>query len=165
MDFLGNLSEILSEKGKEAAETAKKVAEIANVKGQISGLKTEIKKNYRKIGEAYYETYKDTEVSNEFEEYVQAIKEAKANLEELTHRVNELKGQRECKECGRPMKAGDAFCSKCGAKVEEEFFDEEDEEMAENVMFDDEDADMAEDVFLDEEDEDDGVEELEDVEE
>ena len=34
MDFFGNLSEIISEKGKEAAETAKKMAELAGLKGR-----------------------------------------------------------------------------------------------------------------------------------
>ena len=42
-----NLSEIISEKGKEAATAAKKVAEIANLKGRIAGVETEIKKSYK----------------------------------------------------------------------------------------------------------------------
>ena len=49
MAFLDNLSELISEKGKGAAEAAKKVAEIANLKGKISGVENEIKRNYRKI--------------------------------------------------------------------------------------------------------------------
>ena len=84
MDFFDNLSEMISSKGKEAKEVAKKVAEIANLKGKISGLETEVKKNYRKIGEAYYEAYKAAEVTCEFEEYVQAIRDAKKSIEELT---------------------------------------------------------------------------------
>lgn len=172
MEFFDNLSELLSEKGKEAAQTAKRVAEIANLKGQISGIKTEIKKNYRKIGEAYYEAYKSAEVGCEFEEYVQAIRDAERTLEELNHKVGELKGESKCKNCGSFLKADSIFCSKCGAKVEEEFFDEED---AEEDFFDDDTAEEkdAEDFFDDEDAEeddqalfvDDEVEELEEVEE
>ena len=59
MAFFENLTEALSSKGKEAAEAAKRVAEIANLKSQIGTINVEIKKNYRKIGEAYYDAYKD----------------------------------------------------------------------------------------------------------
>ena len=156
MDFLGNISEIISEKGKEAAQAAKKVAEIANLKGKISGLETEIKKNYRKIGEAYFEAYKAAEVTCEFEEYVQVIRDAKATVAELNHKLNELKGDVECKGCGFAIKAGSAFCPACGTKVEVEYFDEEDadEELAEDAVF--------EEVIEEASDE---VEELVDVEE
>lgn len=151
MAFLDNLSEIISGKGKEAADAAKKVAEIANLKGKISGIETEIKKNYRKIGEAYYEAYKSAEVTCEFEEYVQAIRDAKKSIEELKFKVNELKGELVCKGCGSQIKAGSAFCPNCGTKVEVEYFDEEDEIVEEVVE--------AEEVVSDE------VEELEEVEE
>ena len=132
MDFFDNLSEMISSKGKEAKEVAKKVAEIANLKGKISGLEIEVKKNYRKIGEAYYEAYKAAEVTCEFEEYVQAIRDAKKSVEELQYKVNELKGDVVCKGCGSQIKAQSAYCPNCGAKVEVEFFDEEDEVTEEN---------------------------------
>lgn len=149
MAFFDNLSEMISGKGKEAKEVAKKVAEIANLKGKISGLEAEIKKNYRKIGEAYYEAYKSAEVTCEFEEYVQAIRDAKKAVEELTFKLNELKGDLECKGCGSQIKAGSAFCPNCGTKVEVEYFDEEDEIVEEVVE--------AKEVVSDE------VEELEEV--
>ena len=76
MAFFENLSETLTTKGKEAAEAAKKVAEIAGLKSQINTIETEIKKNYRKIGEAYYDAYKDSDVVCEFEENVQSIRDA-----------------------------------------------------------------------------------------
>ena len=125
--FFDSLGEVISGKGREAADAAKKVAEIANLKGKISGLETEIKKNYCKIGKAYYEAYKAAEVTCEFEEYVQAIRDAKKSVEELQYKVNELKGEIVCKGCGNQMKAGVAFCPNCGTKVEVEYFDEEDE--------------------------------------
>lgn len=133
MAFFDNLSEMISGKGKEAADAAKKVAEIANLKGKISGIETEIKKNYRKIGEAYYEAYKSAEVTCEFEEYVQAIRDAKKSIEELNFKLNELKGEQVCKGCGKQIKTDVAFCPSCGTKVEVEYFDEEDETVEEVV--------------------------------
>ena len=142
MTFLDNLSEIISEKGKEAAGAAKRIAEIANLKGQISGMETEIKKNYRKIGEAYYEAYKEAEVTCEFEEYVQAIRDTRKAIDELKRKVNELKGDRECKGCGSLIKSDSMFCPKCGTKVETDFFDDEDTEeiSIQTVLDDDEDT-------------------------
>ncbi len=127
MAFFESLSEALTTKGKEAAEAAKRVAEIANLKGQISGIETEIKKNYRKIGEAYYEAYEDSEVVCEFEEQVQSIRDAKRAVEELEKRIRDLKGDIKCQSCQSLIPADCAFCPKCGAKVEPEFFDTDDE--------------------------------------
>ena len=159
MAFLDNLSEVISEKGKEAADAAKKVAEIANLKGKISAVETEIKKNYCKIGEAYYEAYKSAEVTCEFEEYVQAIRDAKKAVE-VQYKVNELKGEVECKGCGSQIKADNTFCPKCGTKVEVEFFDEEDEEVDDEIV-----VEVAAEEVVTEEAASDEVEELEEVEE
>ena len=126
MAFFENLGEVLSSKGKEAAEAAKKMAEIANLKGQISGINIEIKKHYTKIGEAYFESYKDAEIGCEYEEHVQAIRDAKNAVAELEKRLRELKGTMECQSCGNPIDAECVFCPKCGVKVEVDFFDEED---------------------------------------
>lgn len=156
MAFFDNLSEMISGKGKEAADAAKKVAEIANLKGKISGIETEIKKNYRKIGEAYYEAYKAAEVTCEFEEYVQAIRDAKKTIAELNFKLNELKGELVCKGCGSQIKADNAYCPKCGTKVEVEYFDEEDEEDVVTV------AETMEEA-AEEAEESDEVEELEEV--
>ena len=164
MNFFDNLSEIISEKGKEAAEAAKKVAEIANLKSKISSVEMEVRKNYRKIGEAYYEAYKNAEVSCEFEEYVQAIRDSKKKASELTYKLNELKGELKCKGCGNQIKADSAFCSKCGMKVEIEYFDEEDdlEEECEEVVVEAVVDAVEEEPFFDEVEE---LEELEEIEE
>lgn len=127
MAFFENLSEVLSSKGKEAAEVAKKVAESANLKSQLSGVNAEIRKHYMKIGEAYFESYKDCEVDCEFEENVQAIRDAKKAIAELEKRLRELKGNIKCESCGSLIDAECCFCPKCGAKVEVEFFDEDDD--------------------------------------
>ena len=155
MAFFDNLSEIISGKGKEAADAAKKVAELANLKGKIAGIETEIKKNYVKIGQAYYEAYKTAEVTCEFEEYVQAIRDAKQSIEELKYKINELKGEVECKGCGNQIKSDSAFCPNCGTKVEVEYFDEEDEVVDEEAV----------EVVLREADPEEVVDEVEELEE
>lgn len=164
MAFLDNLSEMISGKGKEAADAAKKVAEIANVKGRINGVETEIKKNYLKLGEAYYEAYKNAEVTCEFEEYVQTIRDAKNAVEELNRKLNELKGDVVCSSCGASVKLGSAFCSNCGSKIETEYFDEEDHTEDADVVEVEEAAEhevVETETILEEEN--DEVEELEEI--
>ena len=128
MAFFENFTEALSSKGKEAAEAAKRVAEIANLKSQIGTINVEIKKNYRKIGEAYYDAYKDSEVVCEFEENVQSIRDAKRAVAELEKKIRDLKGDIKCEKCESLIPADSNFCPKCGAKVEPDFFDSEDED-------------------------------------
>ena len=128
MAFFENLTEALSSKGKEAAEAAKRVAEIANLKSQIGTINVEIKKNYRKIGEAYYDAYKDSEVVCEFEENVQSIRDAKRAVAELEKKIRDLKGDIKCEKCESLIPADSNFCPKCGAKVEPDFLDSEDED-------------------------------------
>ena len=155
MSFFENFSEKLTTKGKEATAVAKKVAEIANLKNKISGIDVEIKKNYRKIGEAYFETYKDAEVTCEFEEYVQAIRDAKKAIIELNKKVRELKGAIECISCGSQIDATSNFCPRCGARVETESFEEETEE-AEDIIIvnvaNEEAEDIAEEIVEEAED-------------
>ena len=127
MTFLENLSEVLTSKGKEAAEVAKKVAEIANLKGQITGINTEIKKHYFKIGEAYFENYKDSQIECEFEENVQSIRDAKNAIAELEKRLRKLKGTIECQSCGSSIDEECTYCPKCGVKVAADFFHEEED--------------------------------------
>lgn len=131
MTFFENISETLTAKGKEAAEAAKKVAEVASLKGQISGIQTEIKKNYRKIGEAYYEAYKDSDVVCEFEENVQSIRDAKRAVEALEKKIRDLRGDIKCQKCESLIPADCVFCPKCGVKLEPDYYDSEDENMEE----------------------------------
>ncbi|MBR5578006.1 MAG: hypothetical protein IKW28_03305 [Lachnospiraceae bacterium] len=144
MAFFENLSEVLTSKGREAAEAAKKMAEIANLKGQISGVNIEIKKHYAKIGEAYFEKYKEIDIDSEFEESVQAIRDAKNAIEALEKRLKALKGTAECQSCGNPIDVQYTFCPKCGEKVAEDFFDEEDD-------FEDAEVQIIEETVIEEE--------------
>lgn len=148
MAFFDTIGDVLSNKGKEAADAAKKLAEIANLKTQIASGEAEVRKGYRNLGEAYYEAYKDAEVTCEFEEQIQAVRDAAKAVEELQKKVNALRGGMECSQCGEVIPDDSAFCPKCGHKVEKEFFDEEEtaEEYTEDIL-----SEEAEEVIKEEE--------------
>ena len=148
MAFFESLSEVITSKGKEAADVAKKMAEIANLKSQLAAINVEIKKNYAKIGEAYFKAYKDSQIDCEFEEEVQTIRDAMKAVQDLEKKIQELKGTVVCKNCGNQMDIKSNFCSKCGEKLEEDYFDEEDEELSEVVG---EDFEIVEEEVLEEE--------------
>lgn len=131
MAFLDNLSEIITTKGKEAADKAKSLADIASLKTQISSCESVVNKNLKKIGQLYFEEYKDSDVVCEFEEQVQAIRDAKKAIEDLEQKIHEIKGTKVCSSCGAVILGDSAFCSKCGTKLEEDFFDDDDADDAE----------------------------------
>lgn len=136
MAFFDNIGDVLSNKGKEAADAAKKLAEIANLKAQIANGEAEVRKNYRKLGEAYYNAYKDSEVTCEFEEQIQAVRDAAKAVAELQKKVNTLRGGMECSQCNAVIPVDSAFCPKCGHKIEKDFFDEEDTVVDDTVVED-----------------------------
>ncbi|MBQ3105495.1 MAG: zinc ribbon domain-containing protein [Lachnospiraceae bacterium] len=130
MDFFGTIGDVISGKGKEAADAAKKLAEVTSLKTQIGTQEAEIKKKYRMLGEAYYEAYKDSEITCEFEEQVQEIREVRAAIQELEKKVYDLKGCKECPSCKAVVADDSCFCSKCGASLKEEGDREEEAEEA-----------------------------------
>lgn len=150
MAFFENLSEVITSKGKEAADVAKKMAEIANLKSQLTAVNVEIKKNYTKIGEAYFNAYKDSQVDCEFETEVQTIRNAMNAVKDLEKKINGLKGTVECKLCGHQMDIKSNFCSKCGGKLEVDYFDEEDEEEFSEIVDVEEFPEVVEEEILEE---------------
>ena len=66
---------------------------------------------------------------------MEAISDAEKMIEELESRISELKGTRHCTACGCDVPEESVFCPKCGVKMEEDtYFDEEDKEVNEVVV-------------------------------
>ena len=126
MAFWEDFSETISVKSKEVADKAKTLTDIANLKGQIVTYENTILRNYREIGRAYYNAHKN-DLTKEFPDEMDNISEAKRKIAELHAKISDLKGTKKCSSCGSEIPNDSSFCSKCGQKVEEEtFFDDED---------------------------------------
>ncbi len=128
MAFWDNFSESITEKGKKVADKAKTFTDIASLKGQIASYENTILRTYKEIGHDYYAAHKDDE-NPEFEQYFDTIKKAEATIADLKKRIGELSGTRHCSSCDNDVPNDSVFCPKCGTKMEEDsFFDEEDVE-------------------------------------
>ena len=155
-DFFGNLGKIISEKAelvaKKAEETVDVVAkkteqtvEVQKIKNQIRTMEKNNERDLTDMGKMIYESFKKgEEVEEKFKELCEAIKEREESIAEMNEEVAELKGKDVCPECKAHLDAGAVFCSKCGAKVNESIFAEEDdveveaEEVVEEVGFEEE---------------------------
>lgn len=155
MAFWENFGETITAKSKEMADKAKNFTDIASLKGQIVSQENAILRYYREIGREYYTAHKDDECV-ECQEKFDAIKKAEGIIEELQKKIAELSGTKRCASCDSEVPDDSAFCPRCGAKLEDDtYFDEEDTEdvVVTEIVDEDEvveDADAVETVVSEE---------------
>lgn len=134
MAFWEDFGETISMKSREMADKAKNFTDIASLRGQIVSYENTIARYYREIGRAYYHAHKDEE-EPESAESMKAIKEAEQMIAELERRISELKGTKKCPSCNSEVPDESVFCLKCGAKMNEDvFFDDEAEVLTDVVV-------------------------------
>lgn len=126
MAFWEDFSETISVKSKEVADKAKNLTDIANLKGQIVSQENTLLRNYRELGLAYYNAHKN-DITQEFPAEMENIVNTKRMIADLNKKIYELKGTKKCSSCKSEIANDSLFCPKCGQKVEDEtFFDDED---------------------------------------
>ena len=136
MAFWEDFSETISSKGKEMAGKAKNLTDIASLKGQIVTYENAIIRAYKEIGRAYYDAHKD-DSSREFPEQMDAVDNAEHMIKDLERRIAELRGTRRCASCDSDVPDDSVYCPKCGVKMENDlYFDEEDSVVSEEPATD-----------------------------
>jgi len=112
VDAAGSAARQVGQKTGETIETAK-----LNMK--IFDLNTEIGVSFREIGRIVYNTHigKETEDSA-LEELLKGIDEKNAEIDGYKVRLAEFKKSVNCPVCKEDCARTDAFCKKCGAKLE-----------------------------------------------
>lgn len=91
MEFFDKLGDTITTKGREVSGKAKELAEIASLKGQINTCEDVIRKNYIEIGRLYYEKC-GQEPGAEYEEFCQAVANAKTGIADLEEKIKQVKG-------------------------------------------------------------------------
>lgn len=145
MAFWEDFGGTISMKGKEMADKAKNLTDIASLKGQIVSYENALSRNYKELGRVYYEAHKD-DFEKEFPDQMEAVENAERMIEDLEKRIGELKGTKRCESCGNDVADDSVYCPKCGVKLEnEQYFDEDDAEIVDVVVTEEtaeEDADV-----------------------
>lgn len=122
MEFFSKLGETLSDVGKDVAQKSKELTGIAKLRLDIKAKEDHIRKLYAQIGKKYYELHKE-DVEPLFDELA-LITEAEEQISSMESEISELKGLKQCSECGEPMMEDAQFCQKCGMKYESVYEEE-----------------------------------------
>ncbi len=104
--------------GRDVSQKAKEVSEIAKLKMDIHSKEDFVEKQYANLGRAYYEANKANASEKDAEQF-RVITEAIEEIKRMNQQVLDIQGVAQCPNCGKKVPAGNAFCSDCGAKLDE----------------------------------------------
>ena len=118
MDFFDNAIN----KAKEVVDIAyKKTEEVVLTEKQkfdIASLNSKIDKDYKALGQIFYQLYKDNEdIPNDAKNLIKNINEKKLKIKELKEEIVETKNKAVCPHCQNYIPQNAVFCSVCGEKL------------------------------------------------
>lgn len=136
-DNLGNLGKAISEKAEvvakktgEAVEVVAKkteeTVEVQKIKSQIRVLDRSNERDLKDIGKMIYDRYQKGEaVDTEFVDLCEAIAEREVSIDDYKKEVAKIKGLDVCPKCKEHVEPSVVYCPKCGAKIEQEAYEED----------------------------------------
>ena len=126
MGFFDDLGKSLDDIGNSVVDATKDLGKKAQEVGDVTKLQYDKKmkeqklsKAFETMGRMFYQDNCDTIENESFTE----IKELISEINDLNDQIMTIKGAMPCKNCGTLVKSGNAFCGKCGAKVNDIFED------------------------------------------
>lgn len=118
---MGFLDDVISTTKNVAATAGKKTDEavqLSKLKIKESQLNGDIKNKYEKLGEMIYQMAKsETKDDNAFALMVSEIDDCFARLSEISEKIDVLRGEIACPNCGKKTKDENAYCPSCGTKL------------------------------------------------
>ena len=123
MDFFDKLGDKIVSASREVSDRAKDVSDSTKLQYDIRKKKQDVSELYRTLGEQYYNDNRDS-----MDEKIVEIKEALSEIIDMEKQYANLRGGRRCPKCGAVVPIDSGYCNKCGAKLDESIFEEEDEE-------------------------------------
>lgn len=118
MDIFNKIGDTIFSTGKDVSKKAREISGITKLKMDIRMKEDFIEKQYAAIGKQYYATHKEEDVLSYDE--MESISDALLEIENLKNKIMEMKGAKECSNCGEMVPEGAHFCNKCGAPVSEQ---------------------------------------------
>lgn len=116
--MIEEISEKLSKITKDVADSTQQQVDLIKMKSSIKKAEGAMENAYKEIGKLLFER-NASEIPGEYAEYVDAVREAKVEIEECKKKIVHMKGIQSCKECGHKVKDNMNFCPSCGAKITE----------------------------------------------
>lgn len=117
MGFWNIVKDTAEEAGKKITTVASDNIEIAKCSSAIKECKERIKGIYMEIGERYYNA-EDNVTRGAFGDLFEKIQYQQNELKGLEKRLQDLKGVKLCKSCGKEISTSSRFCKWCGLPVE-----------------------------------------------
>ena len=124
MAFFDRLGETLVTASKDVSKKAKDLSGVAKLNFDIKAKEDFIQKRYIEIGKAYFEAHRNDE-NPEYPQF-EAITEAEKDIAGMKEEILKLRKAQLCPSCGTEVKAGDQFCKVCGAKIDDDIFEDAD---------------------------------------
>lgn len=94
-------------------------SEIKSIENSLKSVTERKKDMIYKLGELYYNQYKDSEILDEdFKSKVDIINKLDYNCKVWENRKLKTQGERKCESCGNILPYESFFCNKCGVKLE-----------------------------------------------
>lgn len=112
------ISEKLSKITKDVTDSTQQQLDVMKMKSYIKREEAVMENAYKEIGKLYFNQNVSL-MPGEYEEYVNAVREAKAKISESKEKIVQMRGMQFCVECDQKIKNGMHFCPNCGAKISE----------------------------------------------
>jgi len=127
MDILNRVSDTITSASRDIARKTRETAEVARLNSAISGCQDRMKRTYLQIGEMYYMETKGSPYPD-YEQLFQVIEECHRQIKGYRETISKVRENNEgtvkeftevCPQCGKTVETGAAYCSRCGAKMNE----------------------------------------------
>ena len=123
--FFEDLGKKIGETTETVTSKAGEMMEIQRLRGQIRTLERGNEADMQEIGRFLYEKYQAGEVMDEQVQMLcEKIDNRTESIERHQAKIEEIKGTSTCAECGKQVEKEMAYCPYCGAKKEEDIWDE-----------------------------------------
>lgn len=128
-DFFEDLGKKITETAGAVTKKTEEMMETQKIKSQIR-LEERNKENaLQELGKQVYDRYQNGEIVDaDFVGLCEAIEQYEEAVQSCLKELAELKGMTLCKNCNGELQAEMVYCPKCGTKVEEEIYFEEETE-------------------------------------
>lgn len=118
MAFFDDLSKKVTKLGQDVSNKTQNITDGVKINNQINEQRKNLGRLYEQLGRAAVQI-EAVRTDAGCAQLVEQIQACENNLKELEKQKAMNKGSVQCKQCGAFVEAGNAFCSTCGAKMEQ----------------------------------------------